>query len=265
MTIPDWLLEIFAGVALWVAAVSAGHLVVVRAWTRRGAVDADIALSHLLMGIALAGVLVADLSTLPNAAWDVVFAAMTAWFDWCLWRESREHGTAAAISGKYAPHLVYGAAMLYLFAALAGPSSAGSSMTGMSGMAGMTGGASGALPTLHAPALAFVFTVLLVAFTVRDLDRRASTDGYFHVAGRRFMPTGPALLTAAAGSASGARAGAVVTVASPRPAQTDAARPALEADRTWRTAQLLLLAPAVVKGRRVALGVIMACTLIIMI
>ena len=237
--------------------------------------DADIALAQLLMGIAIAGVLVADLRTFPNAAWAVVFAVMTAWFDWRLWRKSREHGAAAAISGKYAPHLVYSAAMLYLFTALAVPSSNSSRMSGMSGMTGMsdmpgmTGGASGAMPTLHAPTLAFVFTVLLIAFTVRDLDRRASTDGYFHVAGRRFMPTGPALLTAAAGSASGAasgaRAGAVVTVASPRPAQTDAARPALEADRTWRTAQLLLLAPAVVKGRRVALGVIMACTLIIMI
>jgi hypothetical protein len=38
MSIPDWLLEIFAGVTLWVAAVSAGHLAVARAWTHRGAV-----------------------------------------------------------------------------------------------------------------------------------------------------------------------------------------------------------------------------------
>jgi hypothetical protein len=53
MSIPDWLLEIFAGVTLLVAAVSAGHLAVARAWTRRGTVDADIALSHLLMAPVL--------------------------------------------------------------------------------------------------------------------------------------------------------------------------------------------------------------------
>ena len=59
MSIPDWLLETFAVVMLLVAAVSAGHLAVAHAWTRRGTVDADIALSHFLMGIAMAGVLVA--------------------------------------------------------------------------------------------------------------------------------------------------------------------------------------------------------------
>jgi hypothetical protein len=130
MSIPGWLLEIFAGVTLVIAALSAGQLAVMRAWTRPGRVNADIALSQLLMGIATAGVLVPGQGTLPHAAWVVVFAAMTAWFDWRLWRESREHGTAAAISGQYAPHLVYSAALLYLFTTLAGPSSDGSTMSG---------------------------------------------------------------------------------------------------------------------------------------
>ena len=92
MSIPAWILDIFAAVMLLVAAVSAGQLVVARAWTRAGARDADIAGSHLLMGIAMAGMLVASLSTLPNAAWEAIFAVMTAWFAWCLWRESRGHG-----------------------------------------------------------------------------------------------------------------------------------------------------------------------------
>jgi hypothetical protein len=268
VSIPDWLLEIFAGVTLVIAALSAGQLAETRAWTRPGRVNADIALSQLLTGIATAGVLVSALSTLPHAAWAVVFAAMTAWFDWCLWRESREHGTAAAISSQYAPQLVSSAALLYLFTALAGPSSDGSTMAGMAGMAGMTGGtgmtgASGALPTVQAPTLAFVFAVFLIACTVRDLDRPASTGDYFHVVGRRFIPTEPTLATAAAGSA--AAAGVVVTVAPPHLAQTDAARPALDANRTWRGPELLLLSPAAVKGRRVALGVTLAFLLVIVI
>lgn len=121
-------------------------------------------------------------------------------------------------------------------------------------MPGMADGSSGAMPPWHVPTLALVFTVLLVAFTVRDVDRPASTYSHFHVAGHRFIPTGSALVNAAAGSASGARG--VVTIASPHPAQTNAAVPALQSGRTWRTMELLLLAPAAVKGRRVTLGVV---------
>ena len=192
MSIPAWILDIFAAVMLLVAAVSAGQLVVARAWTRAGARDADIAISHLLMGIAMAGTLVASLTTLPNGAWVVVFAAMTAWFGWCLRQDSRGQGAGAAIRGHHAPHLVHSAAMLYMFAALAGPAPGGGS-----GIAGMAGGAAGGMQTLHAPTLAFVFVLLLVGYTVRDLDRQACADGYFHVVGRHFAPA-PALATAAA-------------------------------------------------------------------
>jgi hypothetical protein len=153
------------------------------------------------MGIAIAGILVPGLSTLPSAAWEVVFAVMTAWFAWCLWRESRGRGAAAVASGHYAPHLVYSAAMLYMFAALAGPSAEGSgmSMSGTGGMSGMAGGSSGGMPALHAPTLALIFALLLIAFTVHDLDRQAGVDGYFHVVGRRSVPGGSALAVAAAG------------------------------------------------------------------
>jgi hypothetical protein len=67
MSIPGWLLEIFAGVTLVISALSAGQLAVMRAWTRPGRVNADIALSQLLMGIATTGVLVPGLSTLCAA------------------------------------------------------------------------------------------------------------------------------------------------------------------------------------------------------
>ena len=231
MSTPVWIREIFAVVMLLVAEVSAGQLVIARAWTRRGGTDADIAVSHLLMGIAMAGILVPGLSTLPNAAWEGVFAVVTPWFAWCLWRESRGRGAAAVASGHYAPHLVHSAAMLYMFAALAGPSADGSgmSMSGTDGMSGMAGGPSGGMPTLHAPTLALIFALLLIAFTVHDLDRPAGVDGYFHVVGCRNVPAGSALAVAAA-----------VPV-------------------------VLLLSPAVVKGCQVAIGVTMAFILIITI
>jgi hypothetical protein len=123
--------------------------------------------------------------------------------------------------------------MLYLFAAMAGPSAAGPG-----GMSGMAWGSAGGMPTLHAPMLALIFALLLIAFTVHDLDRPAGVDGYFHVVGRPFVPAGSALAAAAAGP-----------VALRQPAD----------------AERLLLSPAMVKGCRVATGVTMAFTLIIMI
>ena len=184
MSTPAWIPGIFAAVMLLVAEVSAGQLVIARAWTRRGGANADIAVSHLLMGIAMTGILVPGLSTLPNAVWEVVFAVMTAWFAWCLRRESRGRGAAAVAGGHYAPHLVHSAAMLYMFAALASPSGTG----GMSGMSGMAGGSSGGIP-----ALALIFALLLIAVTIHDLDRPAGVDGYFRVVGRRSIPAGSAL------------------------------------------------------------------------
>ena len=255
MSTPAGILGIFAAIMILVAEVSAGQLVVARAWTRRGGTNADIAVSHLLTGIAAAGILVPRLSALPNTAWEVVFAVMTAWFLWCLWRESRGHGAAVA-SGHYAPHLLYSAAMLYMFVALAGPSAEGSgmSMSGAGGMPGMAGGSSGGTPAPHVPTLALIFALLLIAFTVRDLDRRAGVDGYYPVAGRPFVPAGSALAAAAAGP-----------VALRQPTHTDAAESAPRADSAAHIAKRLLLSPAVAKGCRVTTGVTMAFILIVII
>jgi hypothetical protein len=236
MSTPAGILGIFAAIMILVAEVSAGQLVVARAWTRRGGTDADIAISYLLMGIATAGILVPGLSILPNAVWEVVFAVMTAWFAWCLWRESRGRGAGAVAHGHYVPHLVQSAAMLYVFAALPGLSVEGSgvSVSGTGGMSGMGGGSSGGTPTLHASTLALIFALLLIAFTVHDLDRQAGVDGYFRVVGRRSVPAGSAPAAAAAGPAAS-------------------------------TAERLLLSPAVAKGCQVAIGVTMAFILIVII
>jgi len=184
MSTPAWIPEIFAAIMILVAEVSVGQLLAARAWTRRGGAGEDIAVSRLLMGVAMAGILVPGLSFLPNVAWEIVFAAMTAWFGWRLWRI---RPAAAAVHSPYARHLVLTAAMLYIFAALAAPSAAGPgmSMPGMD-MPGTAGGSG--LPTLRASTLALIFALLLIAFTVHDLDRQ----------GRRFVPavSGPAAAAA---------------------------------------------------------------------
>jgi hypothetical protein len=236
MSTPAWILEIFGAAMILVAEVSAGQLAVAHAWTHSGGTDADIAVSQLLMGVAMAGILVPGLSALPNAIWEVVFAIMTAWFFWRLCRESRGRGAAAVARSHCAPHLMRSGAVLYMFAALAGPSVEGSGMStpGTGGMSGMAGGSSGGMPTLHASTLALIFALLLIASTVHDLDRRAGVDGYFHVVGRRYVPEESALAAAAAGPVA-------------------------------YSAQRLLLLPAVVKGCQITIGVTVAFILIIMI
>jgi hypothetical protein len=277
MSIPSWLLDVFAAAMLLVAAVSAAQLAV--GYPSRWAhVDADITVSHLLMGIAMAGMLVASLQTLPNVAWEVIFAIMTAWFAWSAWKHAQGRGPGTLAGGHYAPHLVHSAAMLYMFLALAAPAAGGGS--GMSGMGGM--GGSGGMQTLRLPVLAFVFVLLLAGYTVRDLDRWAGSDGYFHVLRHGPAPAGPALATATAGATVGptagtasaavtqatadraATGGGVATVAQPQAARDTApgAQPAVAAPGDVAA---LIFAPGVVKACRVAMGVTMAFMLIIMI
>ena len=136
----------------------------------------DGAISHLLMGIAMADSLVASLTTLSNGAWIVVFAVMTAWFGWCLRQDSRGQGACAAYRGHHAPHLC-----TVPPCSTCSPRSPGRPWAADSGMACMGGGAADGMQTLHAPTLAFVFVLLLIGYTVRDLDRQACADGYFHV------------------------------------------------------------------------------------
>ncbi len=181
MSTPAWLLDILGAAMLLVAEVSAGQLVAARALAHGGGPGAATAVPGVLTGIALASVLVPGLSVLPHAAWAAAFAVMTGWLAWRLWRARQWRGAAALAGGRTAPLLVllvHSTAMLYLFAALPGPSGAGSgpsvSVTGgMPRMPGMASVSSGGMPALTAPTLALAFALLLIACAVQDLDRLA--------------------------------------------------------------------------------------------
>src|SRR3982074_1794787 len=114
MMIPAWILDTFAAIMLAVAAVSTARLITARTW-RRGDPDGDIDVAHLLMGIAMAGMLTARLSTLPDNAWAGIFGVLTAWFGYQVTQETRGRGARAVASGHHTPHLVHSAAMLYMF------------------------------------------------------------------------------------------------------------------------------------------------------
>jgi hypothetical protein len=72
-----WLLDAVGTFMLVVAAVSAARLVAARPW-QHGSVVIDTDSAHLLMAIAMAGMLAPRLSTLPAPAWEVNVQAANA-------------------------------------------------------------------------------------------------------------------------------------------------------------------------------------------
>jgi hypothetical protein len=159
---PSWLADVLAAVVLSVALFSAGRLIASRRRQRQGEVDADGV--HLLMGVAMAGMFVPSLATLPNPVWEVIFAGGAAWFAWRsvkLRRVSflRPRGQCCEYP---VPHLVDCLAMLYVLWAVrvTGPGAA----LGAGGMSAMAGG-------VRLPALALVLALCVCGYVVWLGDR----------------------------------------------------------------------------------------------
>ena len=91
---PSWLLDVVAAFMLVVAGVSAARLAVARPWRPDSVIiDADIA--HLLMAIAMAGMLAPSLRTLPGAGWEVIFGVLIVVFGFRVVRDARANGVRA--------------------------------------------------------------------------------------------------------------------------------------------------------------------------
>jgi hypothetical protein len=179
MTSPGWLADILAAVVLVVALFSAGRLIAARGRRRRGEVDADG--MHLVMGVAMAGMFVPRLATLPDAAWGAVFGLGAVWFAGRAWRArgGRDRGGRdplarhEPLAGRWCacpvPHLVDCAAMVYVLwavpAAVAGggPGAGGNDAGGMGAM----GGAGGT----HWPVIGLGLAVAVCGYVVWLLDR----------------------------------------------------------------------------------------------
>ena len=161
MTSPTPILDVLAAIMLVTATVSGTRLAAARrplaGWQSEVAHD----VTHLLMGVAMAGMLAASLTTLTPGAWEAIFGALTGWFAWRAARDARVAGIRALVSGHSAVHLMQCAAMVYLFAAVT--TSSGMPMTGM-------GAAS---PSLEFPALALTFASVLAACTAGDIGQLA--------------------------------------------------------------------------------------------
>ena len=125
---PAWLTAIFAAASLAVAVYCAGRLVVARRGHRPTELDTDGA--HVIMGVAMAGMLVSGLRTLPSAIWEVVFAAAAVWFGYRMLQARRGAQSSPWRSSHPLPHLVECAAMVFMFLIL--PAAAGAATGSMS-------------------------------------------------------------------------------------------------------------------------------------
>jgi hypothetical protein len=222
---PAWLLDIVAAIMLAVSAVSAARLIAARAW-RAGSSLTDVDIAHLLMGIAMAGMLVSGLTTLPDIAWEIIFGLLTAWFVSRVAAEIRAYGIRRSLSdGHCAPHLFHSAAMLYMYLAITAPASGG---TG--GMAGMGGAGGTGMPTLEYPTLALLFALVLSGYSVWDIDRLSGSS-----------------------------------LEDPSPEEAGAGGGRVSPDRALPPAASVLLSRGTATGCRIAMGVAMTFMLIIMI
>ena len=104
---------IFAALMLTVAVYCAGRLIAARRWRRPTEVDTDV--GHVLMGVAMAGMLAASLRIMPAVIWEPVFGAGALWFGSQALRARRGALTSPWRCLHPAPHMVECAAMLYMF------------------------------------------------------------------------------------------------------------------------------------------------------
>jgi hypothetical protein len=162
---PTWLAAIL-GVIMIVATVSAIVRIIIAARTHT-ATDYEVDGHNVLMGIAMAGMLIPGLLIVTagasTIAWIVVWVIVTVWFATSVIRDAVRH-PGDRFTGHHLPHLVMSGAMIYMLAA---PGMGGSSMSGsMPGMSAMGAGSSLRLPTLD-----YAFVIFMIGYAVLVIDR----------------------------------------------------------------------------------------------
>jgi len=140
------------------------RLLTSRAFRRQ--INVDVNVAHVTMGVAMAGMLVPALTTLPMGVWEAVFVGLAGWFSWQSVRFLARHfGQSAGRDlhhvSHYLTHLVMSCAMLYMY--LAAPTGGAASAGGMS-----MGGATGA--TANFVGLPLFFLIVLCASAVWHID-----------------------------------------------------------------------------------------------
>jgi len=249
---PGWLTDIFAALMLTVAVYCASRLVVARRWRRPTELDTDGA--HVVMGVAMAGMLVTGLRSLPTGMWEGVFGVGACWFGWRMVQARRGAARSPWRCLHPVPHLVECAAMLLMLGVLPASLAVRSAAARMSGM------------TVPATESRFSFLALVLALFM---------FGYVAWVGDRLTLRAPAPALASQRSLVGAPAPAPVSgPAVSGPAVSGPAvsgpEPGEQADATTGScggagAALRYLAPRCSALCKITMGVTMGYMLILML
>ena len=176
MSAPAWLAGSFAVLMIVIAVCCAARLAISRLRGRNTELDSDAL--HVLMGVAMAGMLEPRLAPVPITVWRAVFAAAAAWFAWQA-RPGRRAGRARC--AHPAAHAVECAAMVYMLLPVGSwPSAHGPGMA----MPGMSQGT-----TIGNPAFTLVLALFMLGYVLWAIDRLA------------YLSRTPALATARATTA----------------------------------------------------------------
>ena len=237
MSGPAWLAGGFAVLMIAIAVYCACRLAMARLRGRDTELDTDGL--HVLMGVAMAGMLEPQLTPVPGTAWRAVFAAAAAWFAWQAIRPGGRAGRARC--AHPAPHAVECAAMVYMLVPVGSwPAGHGPGMA----MPGMSQGA-----TAGNPALTLVLALFMLGYVLWATDRLARLS--------RARTAAPAL-----GAAVPRSSLAAVTV--PAVASAPGA-PSLGAASHERPPGRTALAPRLAACYKIAMGIVMAYMLVMML
>ena len=167
---PGWLTGLLAAVMLTVAAYNATRLVAAPRGGRAAELDADGV--HVVMGVAMAGMLAPGLGFAPARLWQAVFAAAGVWFCYHYILTRRGQALGQWRCQHPLPHLIECIAMVFM---LALPAATAAGRTGMAGMgAALTGTAARFSPLTLLLAL---FMVGYVMWLANNLDRPSPGHG----------------------------------------------------------------------------------------
>lgn len=176
MASPAWLADLFASAMLLTAGYCASRLILARVQQRPA--ERDIDLVHVLMGLAMAGMLVPGLTLLGGRSlWDVVwwtrgwamvFSGFAVWFGWRIGRFYRSAGRLTPASAHHLPHLVMSGAMVYMLVAVSRPALAGGTGGGAADAMGIGTAAAGGI---RFPLLAILLAQFMAAYVMWAADR----------------------------------------------------------------------------------------------
>ena len=165
MSGPAWLAAGFAVLMIMIAACRACRPAVSRLRGKRTELGTDGL--HVLMGIAMAGMLQPRLALVPGPVWSGVFAAGAAWFAWQAAPAARRAGQARRTRCPHpGPHAIECAAMVYMLVPVGSwPSGRGDQMA----MGGMSPGAAAGNP-----ALTLILALFMLGYALWAADQLTS-------------------------------------------------------------------------------------------